>query len=303
MRVLPLALILLGLVTTVYGISTPTAISPKALEQLAKQPAPPAPATSDDLTRENRPLIQFAICLDTSGSMQGLIDSARQKLWAITNELALANPAPRLEVALLTFGNDGHNPESGWVAKHLDFTEDLDAVSQLLFSFVTNGGTELVGRVLQAADQQLSWAEGSENLKLVFVAGNESADQDGVVPFREAAAGLIARDIQVSSIYCGPAEDGLAPGWREVALRGDGHFASIDQNSGTLMIPTPYDSEITRLGTLLNDEAGKDLAAVHLLRREGCLIIVVERRTQARYPVERPAHLIAETFNFGQRGA
>lgn len=184
--------------------------------------------------------------------MEGLLDSARQKLWAITNELALADPAPRLEVALLTFGNDGHNPTSGWVAQHLDFTDDLDSVSELLFGFVTNGGTELVGRVLQAANDGLSWNTDPGTLRLVFVAGNESADQDGEVPFRDAAAGLVLRDISVGSIYCGDAEDGIAPGWREVALRGDGHFASIDQNQGTITIPTPFDEAITRRGELLN---------------------------------------------------
>jgi hypothetical protein len=245
MRAFMVALALGGLVSTGLGISPP-----------ALAPALPAPV-SDPVSapvpdRDARPLIQFAICLDTSGSMEGLIDSARQKLWAITNELALASPAPRLQVALLTYGNDGHNAESGWVAKHLDFTEDLDAVSELLFSFVTNGGTELVGRVLQAASTDLAWSADPKALRLVFVAGNESADQDGQVPYREVSAALVARDITVSSIYCGSAEDALSPAWREVALRGDGYFATIDQNQGTLTILTPFDTELTELGARLN---------------------------------------------------
>ncbi len=266
MRALILGIALCGLVTTLFGITPPPqaihakAINAKAINAKAtangKLPAVThplvSPTANSTTPRSERPLVQFAICLDTSGSMEGLIDSARQKLWAITNELALAEPTPRLEVALFTFGNDGHNPENGWVAKHLDFTQDLDAVSELLFSFVTNGGTELVGRVLQAADQQLSWDENPQSLRLLFVAGNESADQDGEVPFRDAASKLIARDITVNSIYCGNPEDAIAPGWREVALRGDGHFASIDQNGGTLTIATPFDAELTALGTLLN---------------------------------------------------
>ncbi|MHC4652135.1 MAG: hypothetical protein ACYTES_14940 [Planctomycetota bacterium] len=40
--------------------------------------------------------VDLAICLDTSGSMSGLINAARQKLWAIVNELALAEPTPKL---------------------------------------------------------------------------------------------------------------------------------------------------------------------------------------------------------------
>ncbi len=40
--------------------------------------------------------IDLAICLDTSGSMSGLIEAAKQKLWAIVNDLALVEPTPRL---------------------------------------------------------------------------------------------------------------------------------------------------------------------------------------------------------------
>lgn len=254
MRVVPPLLALCGLLVVIAGISGPSPLLATAgggpgTSGGLYSPTPDAPAPA---ARDARPLVQFAICLDTSGSMEGLLDSARQKLWAITNELALADPAPRLEVALLTYGNDGHNAERGWVAKHLDFTEDLDAVSELLFSFVTNGGTELVGRVLDAADKELAWDDADATLRLVFVAGNESADQDGEMPFRDVATRLLTRDISVSAIYCGNPEDAIAPGWREVSLRGEGHFASIDQNHGTVTIPTPYDEKLALLSKKLN---------------------------------------------------
>ena len=85
--------------------------------------------------------------------MQGLIDAARAKLWAVVNDLALARPQPRLRVALLTYGNDGHQAENGWVRLDVPFTTDLDLVSQNLFALTTNGGTELVGRVIQRANR------------------------------------------------------------------------------------------------------------------------------------------------------
>ena len=93
--------------------------------------------------------IDLAICLDTSGSMSGLINSAKQKLWDIVNDLAMAEPAPKLRVALLTYGNLGHEAENGWVGVASDLTDDLDVISQKLFALTTNGGTEYVGRVLQ----------------------------------------------------------------------------------------------------------------------------------------------------------
>ena len=195
--------------------------------------------------------MDIAICLDTSGSMSGLIESAKQKLWAIVNELAAAEPTPKLRVALLTFGSNDHDPENGWVRIDSGLTDDLDVISSKLFGLTTNGGTEYVGRVLQFTDQ-LDWDPSDNALKLVIVAGNESADQDRDVPFRQICRSLISRGIMVNAIYCGAPTDHLAPGWREVARLADGTFAAIDQDNGTIVIATPYDSDLAGLSTALN---------------------------------------------------
>lgn len=207
---------------------------------------------ASDAKDATRP-VDLAICLDTSGSMNGLIDSARQRIWAIVNDLALAKPTPRLRVALLTFGNDGHSPEKGWVTIDVPFTEDLDLVSQKLFALTTNGGTELVGRVVDSAIRQLEWTPAPGTLKVLVVAGNESADQDAEVPFRDACRRAIGADVVVNSIYCGNPADELAPAWKEVATLADGQFAAIDQAAGTVAIASPFDVEIATLGAKLNE--------------------------------------------------
>ena len=196
--------------------------------------------------------IDLVICLDTSGSMSGLINSARQKLWDIVNDLAMAEPKPTLRVALLTFGNLGHEAENGWVGVDSGLTDDLDVISEKLFALTTNGGTEYVGRVLQYAGQ-LDWHPSESALKLIVVAGNESADQDREAPFRAICGELIARGIMVNSIYCGPIHDTVAAGWMEVAELAEGRFASIDQVNGTTVITTPFDSELATLSTELNE--------------------------------------------------
>jgi len=195
--------------------------------------------------------IDLAICLDTSGSMSGLLNSAKQKLWDIVNDLAMAEPTPKLRVALLTYGNLGHEAENGWVSVDSDLTDDLDAISEKLFALSTNGGTEYVGRVLQYAGQ-LDWHPSAGALKLIIVAGNESADQDREAPFRKMCAELISHGIMVNSIYCGPVHDSVAPGWMEVAGLAEGQFASIDQDNGTKVVVTPFDSELATLSTALN---------------------------------------------------
>jgi hypothetical protein len=198
------------------------------------------------------PIVEIAICLDTSGSMNGLIDAARQKLWGIVNEFVFADPQPRLRVALLTYGNDGHSEENGWVKLETELTEDLDLVSKLLFEQTTNGGTEYVGRVVSAATRQLHWSTAAGALKLIVVAGNEGADQDQSVRYDEASRAAIAADILVNALYCGPANHADAQAWRQVALLADGQFAAIDHNAGTLVVESPFDVQLSTLSTALN---------------------------------------------------
>lgn len=225
------------------------ATGPIAAQQAVTVPVVTLPATEPAAT--SRP-IDLAICLDTSGSMEGLIDAARTQIWAIVNDLALAEPSPDLRVALLTFGNTNHNAEDGWVHVDTDFTSDLDVVSERLFALTTNGGDEYVGRVISRATKSLAWHGSSDALRLLVVAGNESADQDQVVSFRDACRNAITNDIMVNSVYCGNPADGIAPGWREVATLADGKFASIDHNDGMIIIATPFDDQLAELSAAVS---------------------------------------------------
>ena len=61
-----------------------------------EKPAPPAEVMGKP--------IDLVICLDVSGSMNGLIDSAKIRLWDVVNELARMKPTPNLRVGLYTYG-------------------------------------------------------------------------------------------------------------------------------------------------------------------------------------------------------
>ncbi|MEE8468820.1 MAG: vWA domain-containing protein [Planctomycetota bacterium] len=240
---------LLALVTTGARPAT-SQDDPKGVQVVPVHPLPTPQPIGPSVTAVRD--IDLAICLDTSGSMQGLLEATKQKLWAIVNDLALIDPAPRLRVALLTYGNDGHRAEDGWVRIDTALTEDLDLVSQKLFALSTNGGTELVGRVLDRATTALRWSTQPEAMKWIVVAGNESADQDSTVPFRGACRRAIGVDILVNSIFCGPPTHGDAPGWREIAKLADGHYANIDQAQGTVVVESPFDDQLTALSTGIN---------------------------------------------------
>jgi hypothetical protein len=195
--------------------------------------------------------IDLAICLDISGSMEGLINAARQNLWAVVNDLATLRPAPSLRVALLTYGCSAHDPDQGWVKIETGFTTDLDSVSQKLFALGTNGGDEYVARVMNAAIERLEWSQDPQALKLLFVAGNEAATQDPKMDGPSQSRAAIARGIVVNSIYCGSPQHGDAPGWREISKLADGQFAAIEQDSG-IVIATPFDDQLAELSAAIN---------------------------------------------------
>ncbi|MBM4112580.1 MAG: VWA domain-containing protein [Phycisphaerae bacterium] len=200
-----------------------------------------------------QPTVDLAICLDTSGSMQGLIDTARARIWDVVSDLATAQPVPKLRVALITFGNDGHRAENGWTSVDSAFTDDLDTISMKLFALATNGGTEFVGRAVDTATRTLDWTPGDKSLKLIVIAGNESADQDAEVRYGDASRRAIEKGIMVNSIYCGDPADALAPAWREVAKLADGHYAAINQAEGAVAISTPFDDRLAALSSTLNE--------------------------------------------------
>ncbi len=198
--------------------------------------------------------VDLVIALDVSGSMSGLIDSAKQRLWDIVNELGRAQPRPVLRVAILSYGDPSYGEASGYVRIDQPFTSDLDAVNRTLFGFGTNGGDEYVARVVATSVRELSWATGPDALKILFVAGNEAATQDPQITVRNATAIAADDGIVVNTIYCGAETDGYAAGWRDVATATNGLFASIDQNAAAVAnIATPMDSELVELNRALNE--------------------------------------------------
>jgi hypothetical protein len=154
------------------GAATLTAVSASVADEPA---AKPAAAKHVDMV----------ICLDISGSMEGLVDSARARLWDVVNQLAKVKPAPILRVALYSYGNPEYDQKAGWVRKELDLTTDLDALYQKLFALRINGGDEYVARVSVAAMEQQKWSTDKDALKLIFVAGNEPATQDPLITIEQ----------------------------------------------------------------------------------------------------------------------
>jgi hypothetical protein len=200
------------------------------------------------------PRIQLAILLDTSSSMDGLIDQAKSQLWKIVNEMAQARrdgKVPRLEVSLYEYGKSSIPSGEGYLRMVVPFTTDLDRLSEELFALTTNGGDEYCGRVIQAATKGLAWSGEAADLKVIFIAGNEPFSQ-GEVDFRVAVKAAASKNIIVNTIYCGDYDEGVRTHWRDGALLAQGRYMHINHNERVAYIAAPQDAEISQLGNELN---------------------------------------------------
>ncbi len=202
----------------------------------------------------DRSTIKVALLLDTSNSMDGLINQAKAQLWEVVNELSYAKcegDTPNLEIALYQYGNDGLSYDNGHIEQLIPFTRDLDEISEKLFALTTNGGKEYCGAVIQTSVEELKWGNNKEDLKMIFIAGNEPFTQ-GKVNFRDAITNAKENDISINTIFCGNYDQGISGSWKEGADLGNGDYMTINHNKKIVHIVTPYDDEIIILNKKLN---------------------------------------------------
>jgi hypothetical protein len=199
--------------------------------------------------------IMIALLLDTSSSMDGLIIQAKSQLWKIVNEVAAAKTVdgaqPNIKIALYEYGNEGLFSYDGYIRQVSALTEDLDAISEKLFSLSTNGGNEYCGQVIKTCLNDLEWSVSNTDLKMIFIAGNEPFTQ-GTVAYELACKTAKEKGVVVNTIYCGDFNDDITWSWKRGAELTGGAFMSIEQNNKTVYVATPYDNQIAALNDKLN---------------------------------------------------
>ncbi len=198
--------------------------------------------------------VQIALLLDTSGSMDGLINQARSHLWNMVDQMGGMTRmvdgklrTVRVELALYEYGNDTIAASDGYIRQVLPLTGDLDSVSEKLHGLFTNGGSEYAGQAIKTAVDKLQWSSDPDTMKFVFVAGNEEFDQ-GPITAQIAMELAAKKDINVQLIYCGT-QDAT---WEAAAKIAKSDLMTIDQNKVAAHVAAPQDDEILRLGDELN---------------------------------------------------
>ena len=198
--------------------------------------------------------IQVAILLDTSSSMDGLIDQAKSRLWNIVNTLTtlrFKGKTPEIQIALYEYGNDKIKASDGYVRLVTPLTTDLDLISEKLFALKTDGGSEYCGTVIDKAGKELKWSTNASDIRLIYIAGNEPFTQ-GNISYKEAIGDVLRKNITVNTIHCGDRNQGIKGEWKAGADKGNGKFFNIDHNAQVRYVATPYDDRIDQCNVRLN---------------------------------------------------
>ncbi len=201
-----------------------------------------------------RPAVDLAILLDTSNSMDGLISQAKSQLWNIVQQFGDAKKAgktPLLRVSVFEYGNTGLPASEGYIRQVVQLTDDLDKVSEVLFSLQTNGGDEYCGMVIDEAIKRLDWSGQPNSYKAIFIAGNEPFTQ-GSVDYKQSCKAAIEHGVVVNTIHCGDYQTGIVTKWKDAADMAEGSYMNINQDRKVVHIDCPQDKIIIQLNSELN---------------------------------------------------
>jgi len=227
---------------------------PPSLLPVPRAPEPPDPLTQA-LAPTTRPQVELVFALDTTGSMSGLIEGAKQKIWSLASFVAQGQPTPDLRVGLIAYRDVG----DAYVTRVFDLDSDLDRVYRRLRSFQAEGGgdaPEHVARALEESVDKMSWSKPQSVVKVIYLVGDAPPHtdyQDGY-DYGRAARAAAAKGIQLHTILCGTNHDAEVA-WRKIASLGGGEYMAIHQDGGVQAEHSRYDDELAALHDKLGGTA------------------------------------------------
>jgi Mg-chelatase subunit ChlD len=194
-----------------------------------------------------KPRIEVCFVLDTTGSMGGLIEGAKQKIWSIANEMISAQPTPELKLGLIGYRDRGDE----YVVKSFSLTDDIDAIYGRLREFQAGGGgdaPESVNEALAEAIHKMPWSGDNKVLKIIFLVGDAPPHMDypNGPKYPDLCREAAKKDLIINTIQCGEMAE-TKPIWQEIAKLSEGSYVGISQSGNVAVISTPMDKELSRL--------------------------------------------------------
>ncbi|MBR5709661.1 MAG: VWA domain-containing protein [Thermoguttaceae bacterium] len=198
--------------------------------------------------KKETPRAEVVFVLDSTGSMSGLIEGAKQKIWSIANSIISQDPAPEIKIGLISYRDKGDE----YVTQIMDLTDDIDAVYAKLQSFTAAGGgdtPESVNQALNEAVTKMSWSPADQNVyRVIFLVGDcpPHMDYQDDVKYPETCKLAMEKFIIINTVQCGNYDE-TTPIWQDIAKKSEGQFVQIAQTGGMIVIRTPYDDDIAKL--------------------------------------------------------
>ena len=197
--------------------------------------------------------IDVVFVLDTTGSMSGLIQAAREKIWSIATTMASAQSAPEIRVGLVAYRDRG----DAYVTRVVDLSSDLDSMYATLMDFQADGGgdgPESVNQALYDAVHKVSWSQQAGTYKVVFLVGDAPPHMDyqDDVKYPATLSAAKQKGIVVNAIQSGE-QSNTTPAWQQIATLGAGHYFQVGQSGNAVAIATPFDEKIAALSEKMDD--------------------------------------------------
>ena len=202
---------------------------------------------------QEKPQVEVVFVLDSTGSMGGLIEGAKQKIWAIATEIIQLTPTPEVRMGLLTYRDKGDD----YVTKMFDITDDIDAIYGHLLTINAAGGgdgPESVNQALDEAVNKMEWSPKERNVyRVIFLVWDfpPHMDYQDDVKYPETCRKALEKRIIINTIQCGD-ERTCTPIWKEIAQKSEGEFVQMSQTGNVVAIETPFDKEIITENERLN---------------------------------------------------
>jgi Mg-chelatase subunit ChlD len=202
-------------------------------------------------THTAKPRVEVVFCLDTTGSMTGLIDGAKQKIWSICNKIASGHPTPDLKVGLVAYRDRG----DAYITKVFDLSDDLDTIHSHLMSFQADGGgdePESVNEALHVAVNKIQWSSDDKVLRIIYLVGDAPPHMDYAndIPYKVSCRQACERGIIINTIQCGNIQ-ATTPFWQDIARKAEGRYVQIAQDGGVQTVSTPYDARLAEINAQL----------------------------------------------------
>jgi hypothetical protein len=197
--------------------------------------------------------IEVVFILDTTSSMSGLIQAAKEKIWSIATTMASAQENPDIKIGLVAFRDRG----DAYITRVYDLSDDLDSMYVSLMEFNAQGGgdgPESVNQALYDAVHKISWSSDSNVYKVAFLVGDAPPHMDyrNDVKYPVTLTAATRKGIVINTIQSGQ-HMSTKPAWQEIAMLGQGVYFQVENSGNAVAVATPFDEKLSALAAKLED--------------------------------------------------